>query len=130
MISPRRKGEDTIINILRRFFLVALAAAALGSVAYAQPFSSERIEFVVPYPAGGSADLMARAVAEGLTRIHRKTVLVENMPGAGGHLGAEFVVKAPADGRTLMLATISHNGAFKMYGRCATTRRRTSSPSC
>jgi len=56
-------------------------------------------------------------VAEGLTRIYGKTVLVENMPGAGGHLGAEFVVKAPADGRTLMLGTISHHGAFKMYGR-------------
>lgn len=96
---------------------MALAAAAGSTLAQAQSFSSERIEIVVPYPAGGSADLMARAVADGLTRIYGRTVLVENMPGAGGHLGAEFVVKAPADGRTLMLATISHHGAFKMYGR-------------
>lgn len=103
------------IQILRRFFLVALVAGAGSALAQAQSFPSQPVRIVVPYPAGGIADLMARDVADGLTKIYGQAVLVENKPGAGGHLGAEFVVKAPADGHTLMLGTISHHGAFKMY---------------
>lgn len=103
------------IQILRRFFLVALVAGAGSALAQAQSFPSQPVRIVVPYPAGGVADLMARDVADGLTKIYGQAVLVENKPGAGGHLGAEFVVKAPADGHTLMLGTISHHGAFKMY---------------
>lgn len=108
--------QKTLINTKFLQLLLAVLWFAMGSaLAQIQVFSSDQIKIVVPYPAGGSADLMARAVADGLTRIYGNTVLVEDMPGAGGHLGAEFVVKAPPDGRTLMLGTISHNGAFKMY---------------
>lgn len=103
------------IKKLGRYLLLALVAGASGAMAQVQSFPSQTIRIVVPYPAGGVADLMARDVAEGLTKIYRQAVLVENKPGGGGHLGAEFVVKAPADGHTLMLGTISHHGAFKMY---------------
>jgi tripartite-type tricarboxylate transporter receptor subunit TctC len=106
-----------IIKVTRQIFFGVFLAAASCALAQAQSFPSQPVKIVVPYSAGGSSDLMARAVADGLSKIYKQPVIVENMPGAGGHIGAEFVVKAPADGHTLMLATISHNGAFKMYKR-------------
>jgi len=92
------------------FILMTLATLAQG-----QPFPAQQIRIIVPYPAGGSADLMARDVAAGLGKTYPQPVLVENRPGGGGHLGGEQVAKSPADGHTLMLGTISHHGAFKMY---------------
>lgn len=105
------------IKMVFRIFLAALFAAAGGAMAQAPSFPSQPVRIIVPYSAGGSADLMARAIADGLGKMYKQPVLVENMPGAGGHIGAEFVVKAPADGHTLVLATISHNGAYMMYKR-------------
>lgn len=93
--------------------LLALSLAA-GSV-LAQSFPAQNVRIVVPYPAGGIADLMARDIANGLNKAYNPAVLVENRPGAGGHLGAEQVAKAAPDGHTLMLGTISHHGAFRMY---------------
>lgn len=100
---------------LRCLLLPAVLAAAGAAFAQAPSYPTQQIRIVVPYPAGGSADLMARDVAAGLTKIYPQPVLVENRPGGGGHLGAEYVAKAAADGYTLMLGTISHHGAFKMY---------------
>jgi tripartite-type tricarboxylate transporter receptor subunit TctC len=93
--------------------LIALALAI--APALAQTFPTQNVRIVVPYPAGGSADLMARDIANGLNRSYSPSVLVENRPGAGGHLGAEQVAKAAPDGHTLVLGTISHHGAFSMY---------------
>jgi tripartite-type tricarboxylate transporter receptor subunit TctC len=90
--------------------LVALPAAAQGDA-----FPSKPIRIVVPYAPGGIADLLARLIAERLGPLVKQTVVVENRPGAGGHLGGELVAKSPADGYTLVLATIAHNGATAMY---------------
>lgn len=95
------------------YLLCALALA--GAPALAQQFPAQNVRIVVPYPAGGIADLMARDIANGLNKSYNPPVLVENRPGAGGHLGGEQVAKAAPDGYTLMLGTISHHGAFKMY---------------
>jgi tripartite-type tricarboxylate transporter receptor subunit TctC len=95
--------------------IATLILAAFACTAHAQSFPTQQIRIVVPYPAGGSADLMARDIANGLTKTYPQPVLVENRPGGGGHLGGEQVAKAPADGHMLMLGTISHHGAFKMY---------------
>lgn len=103
------------IRLFRRFLLFALAVGAGSALAQAQSFPSQPIRIIVPYPAGGSADTMARDVAAGLGAIYKQPVLVDNRPGGGGHIGAELVVNAPPDGYTLMLGTISHHGAFKMY---------------
>jgi len=103
------------IQILRWLCAAMLVSAAGAALAQGPAFPNQTIRIIVPYPAGGSADLMARDVANGLTRIYGQVVLVENKPGAGGHLGGEFVAKAPPDGHTLMLGTISHHGAYKMY---------------
>ncbi len=91
-----------------------LAVAALAAPAHSA-YPERAITLVVPYPAGGSADVLARLMADGLTTRYGKSVVVENRSGAGGHIGADYVLKAPADGYTLMLGTISHNGAYAMY---------------
>jgi tripartite-type tricarboxylate transporter receptor subunit TctC len=98
-----------------KLLCLLFAFALAGGSAQAQQFPAQNIRIVVPYPAGGIADLMARDIANGLNKSYNPPVLVENRPGAGGHLGAEQVAKATPDGHTLMLGTISHHGAFKMY---------------
>ena len=103
----------------RRRLLVCLAtlaclAPALAS-AQAADYPSRPIRIVVPYNAGGIADILARLIAPKLSEKYGQPVIFENRAGAGGHIGADMVAKAPADGYTLVLATISHNGAFAMY---------------
>ncbi|MDM0074448.1 tripartite tricarboxylate transporter substrate-binding protein [Variovorax sp. J2P1-59] len=105
----------------RRRFLRRAAAAGmvpfLANTAWAQTagFPTKAIKLVVPYPAGGSGDLIGRIVAEGLAARYGQPMTVDNRPGAGGHSGAEFALRQPADGYTLVLATIAHNGAYKLY---------------
>ncbi len=96
--------------------LLAIALFAASALAAAQDaYPSRPVKLVVPYAAGGPADMLARMVAEKLTTRLGQPVVIENKPGAGGHLGGEMVARAPADGYTLMLGTIAHNGAAKLY---------------
>jgi tripartite-type tricarboxylate transporter receptor subunit TctC len=74
---------------------------ALALSAHAQDYPARPIRIVVPYPAGGSADLLPRIFAEKLGAKWGQPVLVENRPGAGGNIGAEFVYKAEPNGYTL-----------------------------
>src|SRR5712691_8415250 len=85
----------------RRFLLAAAFGLALCASAHAQDYPARPIRIVVPYPAGGSADLLPRIFAEKLGAKWGQAVLVENRPGAGGNIGAEFVYKAEPDGYTL-----------------------------
>jgi tripartite-type tricarboxylate transporter receptor subunit TctC len=80
-------------------------------------FPSRSIRFVVPYSAGGIADLLARSVSQHLGPTLGQTIVIENQPGAGGHLAGSSVAKGPADGYTLVLATIAHNAASSMYSK-------------
>ncbi len=94
---------------LRRSLLVAFALLALGHAAapaLAQaPYPNRPIKLVVPYPPAALTDLLARFIAERLGAALGQPVVVENKPGAGTLVGAEFVAKAPADGYTLLMAT-------------------------
>lgn len=106
---------------MRRNFLCVAAAVtwmAMSAGLHAETaatYPSKPIKLIVPYPAGGAADVIGRIVADGLSQRYRQPVMVDNRPGAGGHTGAEHLLQQPADGYTLMLATIAHNGAYKMY---------------
>lgn len=94
--------------------LVAAAFAVQGAWA-ADEFPSKPIRLVVPYAAGGPADLLARIVGEKLAPRIGQSVVIDNRPGAGGHLGGELVAHSAPDGYTLALTTIAHNGAAKLY---------------
>ncbi|TMG73013.1 MAG: tripartite tricarboxylate transporter substrate binding protein [Betaproteobacteria bacterium] len=85
----------------RRFFLAAVFGLALCASAHAQDYPARPIRIIVPYPAGGSADLMPRIFAEKLGAKWGQPVLVENRPGAGGNVGAEAAYRAEPDGYTL-----------------------------
>ena len=87
--------------------LAALALAMLPLFVQAQSPSDQPIRLVVPYPAGGAVDFLARSFAQRLGEELKKTVLVENRAGAGGLIGSDYVAKAPANGLTLLLGTNS-----------------------
>jgi tripartite-type tricarboxylate transporter receptor subunit TctC len=96
--------------------LLGLLVWPFAALAQGTAYPSHSIRIVVPYAAGGIADLLARTVAQHLGPELGQTIVIENQAGAGGHLGASAVAKAPADGYTLVLATIAHNAASSMYG--------------
>src|SRR6185295_19742575 len=84
--------------------LAMLAAALLATMAQAQEYPAKPIRFIVPFPPGGSSDLIARAIAPRLSERMGQPVLIENRAGAGGMIGVEMVVKAPPDGYIIGLA--------------------------
>ncbi|MBW0171827.1 MAG: tripartite tricarboxylate transporter substrate binding protein [Hydrogenophaga sp.] len=105
--------------MLKRTFHRTVLALGLGALALPvlaqDTYPSRPIKLVVPYAAGGPADMLARMVGERLAPRLGQPVVIENKPGTGGHTGAEQVAKGAPDGYTLVLATIAHNGAVKLY---------------
>jgi tripartite-type tricarboxylate transporter receptor subunit TctC len=88
--------------------LATLALIASPALAQAQAWPAAKpIRLVVPFPAGGATDIVARTVAQKLATALGQQVVVDNKPGAGGSIGADIVAKAPADGYTLLMATSS-----------------------
>ena len=95
--------------------VVAACAAALPAWAQTTAFPSKPIRLVVPYAPGGIAGVLGRLIAQRLGPVYGQTLIVENKPGAGGHIGGAEVAKGSTDGHTLVFATIAHNGAAAMY---------------
>lgn len=91
-----------MMKALARLFASVFAFACITAVA--QPFPTKPLRLVVPFPAGGSADVLARLIGVKLSAAMGQPVLVDNKPGAGGILGADTVAKAPADGHTMLFA--------------------------
>jgi tripartite-type tricarboxylate transporter receptor subunit TctC len=93
----------------RRTTLHTLAAAALAvcaaTAAQAQQWPTKPLRIVVPYPAGGSSDIIARSISQPLSEALKTTVIVENKPGANGNTGSDFVAKSN-DGHTLLLCDV------------------------
>ncbi|CAG2147612.1 Bug family tripartite tricarboxylate transporter substrate binding protein [Cupriavidus plantarum] len=89
-------------------FRIAAAVAAMAAtmtLAHAGPFPERPIKLVVPYTPGGSSDQFGRALAEGMSKDLKQTVVVENRPGANTMVGAQSVARAPADGYTMIMAS-------------------------
>ena len=83
--------------------LLAAAAAALPGTLWAQAWPSRPVTIIVPYPAGGTTDTLARVMQEPLQKLLGQTVVIDNKPGASGMLGTRLAARAPADGYTLVM---------------------------
>lgn len=101
------------MRIHRRHFTTALAAASLGvgtKLSWAQSFPSKPLKIIVPFPAGGTTDVVARLIAQRMSENMGQPVVIENRGGAGGAIGADAVAKSAPDGYTLLM----HNLTFPM----------------
>jgi tripartite-type tricarboxylate transporter receptor subunit TctC len=85
----------------------ALFICAAGA-ATAQPnYPAKAIRYIVPFPAGGPLDIVARAIGQELSKSWGHPVIIDNRPGAGGNIGADLVARAPADGYTILMGAVS-----------------------
>ena len=93
-------------SLSRLVATVLLATPALvGNDALAQTYPARPVRIVVPFPAGGAVDTVARALGQKLIEAWKQPALVDNRPGAGGNIAADFVAKAPGDGYTVLITT-------------------------
>jgi tripartite-type tricarboxylate transporter receptor subunit TctC len=102
----------------RRFLHLTAGAAALPAVsriARAQTYPSRPVHIIVSFPAGNASDIIARLIAQSLSDQLGQQFIVENRPGAAGNIGAEFVVRAPSDGYTLLEAISSNSINATLY---------------
>ncbi|QWD70017.1 tripartite tricarboxylate transporter substrate binding protein [Polynucleobacter sp. UB-Siik-W21] len=89
-------------------FLICLCVYLVGTswaLAQADSFPSKSIRLVVPYPPGGGTDTLMRIIVPPLTEIWKQSIVIENKPGASGAVGADAVIRSPADGYTWLIAT-------------------------
>src|SRR5258705_5564052 len=90
-----------------RFFTALLASCILPQAAFAQGFPARPVRIIVPFPAGGTTDIIARLVAQRMTETMGQAAVVENRGGAGGSIGADAVAKAAPDGYTILMHNIT-----------------------
>jgi tripartite-type tricarboxylate transporter receptor subunit TctC len=109
----------SVIKLPRRNFLRLAAAAAtlpaMTQIASAQNYPTRPVRIVVPFPAGNASDIVARLAGDLLSQRLGQQFIIDNRPGAGGNIGTELVVKAPADGYTLLLISPSTTSNATLY---------------
>jgi tripartite-type tricarboxylate transporter receptor subunit TctC len=108
--------------MLRKLYLLVLFALAAGAAlcatlagAQSTPYPSKSVRIILPFSAGGTTDVLGRLVAQRLSTLYAQQVVIDNRTGAGGHLGAEIVVRSPPDGYTLMIGSIGIHAAHGIY---------------
>jgi tripartite-type tricarboxylate transporter receptor subunit TctC len=106
------------IDVSRRYILVlALALAAPITSAHAQAYPTKPVRLVVPFAAGGNADILARIISEGLTKSTGQAFIVDNRPGGSDIIGTQIVARAAPDGYTLLMISNSHSVNPSVFGK-------------
>jgi len=108
-VSARRSHRFSSRGVARAVMAAAIVAlvAFVPAPAGAQPFPARPAKLVVPFPPGGPLDVVGRGIAQKLSETWSQGVVVENKPGAGGNIGADFVAKATPDGYTVVMGALS-----------------------
>ena len=94
---------------------LALVTSAVATCAFAQAWPNKPISLVVPFPPGGTTDVLARAIGQQLSTSLGQPVIVESKPGAGATIGADFVAKSKPDGYTFLMGAVRHTIATTVY---------------
>ena len=103
---------------MQKMLKIAAALAAFAAVpGIAQQYPTKTVRLIVPFVAGGSADVLSRVLAQRLSQQYGQQVIVENRPGSGGHVGAEAAARAAPDGYTIVFGTIGIHAAYGIYSR-------------
>ena len=97
--------------------ILSVIVAFVVLPAAAQQYPSKPIRLIVPFVAGGSADVLGRVLAQRWTQQYGQQVVVENRPGSGGHVGAEAAARAAPDGYTIVFGTIGIHAAYGIYSK-------------
>jgi len=92
-----------------------LATAATVGSAFAVDYPTKSVKWIVPYPPGGTTDVLARVIAQWLTEKMGQTFIVENKPGGGNNIGTEVAIKSPPDGYTMLLVNPAHGINATLY---------------
>ena len=96
-------ADDAVKRVLNAFIGTILVLAAASALA--QVFPSKPVRVIVPFPPGGGADTLARIMEPRLAEVWAQPLVVENRPGASGHIGADYVAKSAPDGHTLLMSS-------------------------
>ena len=107
------------LSTVLRATTTGLAAALAIGTAHAADYPDHTIRMIVPYPPGGTTDLLARAIAPRLGEMLKQTVVIENRAGAGGVIGAQAVSRAAPDGYTLVFGSIATHGILPVLQKPA-----------
>jgi len=99
-------------------------ALACATTPFAQEYPARAIRIIVPFTPGGGTDLLARLLSQRFTEAFGQSVIVENRAGSGGNIGAEFVIRSPADGYTLLMSTASMAVNVSLYPKLSFDVRR------
>ncbi len=97
-----------LLNVLSRFLLAPALAACFAAPAAAQDYPNKGVKIIVPFAAGGPADVYARVIAQHLQESLKQSFVVENRPGAGSVIGTDIVAKSAPDGYTLLMMSNTH----------------------
>src|SRR6188472_1421555 len=101
-----------------RFCWAIAAVLALGvSASYAQTYPAKPVRVVIPWPPGGSNDIVGRIVAQKLSELTGQQFVIDNRGGAAGTIGSDLVAKSPPDGYTIMIHSATHVANPHLYGK-------------
>src|ERR1043165_2437432 len=106
--APAGQSEELSTMKVIASTLTCAALAALCSAANAQSYPARPVRIIIPFSAGGAADVPGRILGDRLTKVLGQQVVIDNRPGAGSTIGAETAAKAPPDGYTLFMISNTH----------------------